>query len=242
MTFRMKLAERIIEVRPIYGVVREMCRNYIDLSGAEPEITVNITPEDIAREEAEAAKREQGPFSPSYLEFTAVHRKIVTALLPYNTFLMHGALLSSGGQGVMITAPSGTGKTTRAKLWTDTIPGSFVVNGDKPLLRVAEDTVFACGTPWCGKESWGRNTCVPLRAILILERSDTADSVERLSFAEAFPALLRQTFRPDGSGARRDTLRLLTSLSNRVRVYRFISRPTAEAVRLAWETVMRDTL
>lgn len=29
----------------------------------------------------------------------------------------------------------GVGKTTHTKLWLDNIPGSFVVNGDKPLIR-----------------------------------------------------------------------------------------------------------
>lgn len=78
-----------------------------------------------------------------------------------------------------------------------------VVNGDKPILRwrngeaveakgagapretpggEAAETAcdqpvgefIACGTPYCGKENWGQNTSVPLRAVCFIERCEPA--------------------------------------------------------------------
>lgn len=233
--FRMRVAGRTAEIRPMYGEIRELCRDYLAPSEGAADITAEITPEDIRREEAEADRRGQDFISPARLETSAVLRRIAAAMLRYDTFLMHGAVISTGGQGYMITAPSGRGKSTRARLWADHIPGSRIVNGDKPFLRVGEDGVTAFGTPWCGKEGWNFNTSVPLRAVFILERSENGDSVERLSFGEAFPALLRQTYRPDGADERRKTLALLQAMARSVNIFRFRSGPTPEAVKLAYQ-------
>ena len=233
--FRMRVARRTVEVKPMYGEARELCRDYLILPEGWADITAEIDPEDIRREEAEAARQGQGIISQARLETSAVLRRIAAAMLRYDTFLMHGAVISTAGQGYMITAPSGTGKSTRARLWVDHIPDSMIVNGDKPLLRVGEDGVTAFGTPWCGKEGWNVNTSVPLRAIFILERSENGNCVERLSFGEAFPAILRQTYWPDDADERRKTLDLLQAMASSVNIYRFRSEPTPEAVRLAYE-------
>jgi hypothetical protein len=206
-----------------------------------PDLTIHVTPGDIEKERITAQREErkngrEADFSSSYLETMTVYRQIAAAMLPFDTFLMHGVVISCQGQGYMIAAPSGVGKTTRAKLWVDHIPDSFVVNGDKPLLRVTDSGIYAYGTPWCGKEGWNVNTSVTLRAIFLLERSDGGNKVEEMSFGEAFPTLLRQTYRPADSQARRQTLSLLQAMAGKVKLYRFCSEPTAEAVRLAWET------
>lgn len=235
------LGDQIIEIQSLYQETHTLCQPYIVTHYAVPNMTIRITPEDIERER-EAAQREEringreATFFAAYLETTAVCRQIAVAMLSFDTFLMHGVVISCQGQGYMIAAPSGVGKTTRAKLWVEHIPDSFVVNGDKPLLRVKENGVRAFGTPWCGKEGWNANTSVPLRAIFLLERSDGGNKVEEMSFGEAFPALLRQTYRPVDSQARRQTLSLLQAMAGKVKLYRFCSEPTAEAVRLAWET------
>ena len=226
---------------------------------AESILKVEIIKEDLERELKETAKVQlaemklksnlpgaaqlvQQPdeievYSPEILETAAVYRKIATEFLIYDTFVMHGSVVATQGAGYMFTAHSGVGKTTRTKLWLDHIPGSKVINGDKPLLRVTENTVYAYGTPWCGKENWNTNTSVPLRAIFLLERvRDGEDnSITELQFSEAFPVLYRQTFRPDLPKARRKTLHLLLALSSKVKIYRLRCAPTPEAVLTAWE-------
>lgn len=242
MTFQIGLAGRTVAISPLYERVREICEDYIlrETARGEPDITVITTGEDIAREEEAAwlEDRRRGTvsrFSPEQLEITAVYRKIATAMPAYNTFVMHGSLVSTEGQGYLIAAPSGVGKTTRTKLWTENIPDSFTVNGDKPLLQVTDDGVTAFGTPWCGKERWNRNTSVPLRAVFLLERSEKGNAVFRISCAEAFPRLLQQSFRPSDPDARRRTLLLLQAMAGKVGIFQFRSEPTAEAVRMAWE-------
>lgn len=241
MKFLIRLAGRTVEIHSQYDNVESFCRDYICLEHVRPDITVTITDTDIDREGEKARQEDKkagvtAAHSPPHLEITAVYRKIATAMTAFDTFLMHGSVISTAGQGYMICAPSGIGKTTRTRLWAENIPDSVVVNGDKPLLRVAEGTVNAYGTPWCGKECMNTDLSVPLRAIFLLERSDTGNDIREMSFSEAFPMLLRQTFRPDDIETGKQTLRLLKAMEGKVKVYRFRSEPTVEAVRLAWKT------
>lgn len=84
------------------------------------------------------------------IENEIIQKKIADVMPSFNTFLMHGSVVSLNNQAYMFTAPSGTGKTTRTRLWVDEYPSSIVINGDKPLIKVTEEDIFACGTPWCG--------------------------------------------------------------------------------------------
>ena len=79
---------------------------------------------------------------------------------------------------------------------------------------------MACGSPWCGKEGWQTNTMVPLAAIVLMERAED-NEIHQITFKEAFPTLLRQTYRPADTESFMKTLRLLKSLDGRVRFYSF---------------------
>ncbi len=117
----------------------------------------------------------------------------------------------------------------------DCYPDSVVINGDKPFIKVTPEDIFACGTPWSGKEGWNTNEMVPLRAIYLLERSEN-NEIQEIDLGKAFPFLLQQTHWSVDPKAMQTTFRLLKAFDGRVKVYRFLSTPTAEAVRLAYET------
>ena len=243
--FQIALAGRIVEIRPMYSQIRALCRDYILPDRREADISISLGELDIEHEAEIARREEEGTgiqtfYSPAYLETVGAYRHIVEALASLDTLLVHGSVVSTDGQGIMFTAPSGTGKSTRTKLWLDTIDSSIVVNGDKPLLRVTESQVLAYGTPWCGKEGWNTNTSVPLKAIFLLERSESGNFIRELSFSEAFPKLIRHTYLTGNAIVRRKTLNLLRSMAGKVKVFQFKSEPTAEAIKMAWNAVRNE--
>ena len=66
----------------------------------------------------------------------------------------------------MFTAPSGTGKSTHARLWREAFGERVVmINDDKPLLLVRPEGVTVYGTPFRGKHGLGGDRSAPLRAI-----------------------------------------------------------------------------
>lgn len=246
IAFQIRIVDKIVRINSIYPSLRDYCQNYIvtDNTSVSPDLVISIDEEDIAEEISSSdvinscINKEIDTQYLSYLESVVAYRKIVEALLSYDVLLLHGSIVATDGAGYMFTAPSGVGKTMRTRLWLDLLPSSIVVNGDKPLIKIADDKAIACGTPWCGKEGMNTNAMVPLRAIFLLERADgdKESEIEEIGLDEAFPFLLQQAHRPEDPELLRRTLTLLKFLAGKVKLYRFRSAPTRESVRLAYET------
>ena len=245
LRFKIQLAGENIEIECHNRNILKQCRPYlIDSGSISTYISVNY--EDVL---GEGLYKNVNNIEFEYpnvavtsniaeLESLAICRKLVEHLIYKDTLLMHGAVVAKDGFSYMFTAPSGVGKTTRAKLWLHEFPDSIVVNGDKPLIKITENSVLACGSPWCGKEGFNTNTMIPLRAIFLLERVRDGEecSVEKISFGDAFPTLLQQTYHFKNPVKLKKSLLLLKELSNKIHFYRFKSTPTIDAIRLAFNT------
>ena len=216
-SFTISLAGQTIRIEPLYDAVGAMCRDYLTET-TEPDFTVIITPEDIEAERQYAEEtriRDRQPpvsHSSAYLETLAVYRKIANAMFKRRILLFHGSAVARNGEAYLFTAKSGIGKTTHTRLWLKQFPDAYVINGDKPLLRIGSEGVSVCGTPWMGKENYGCNEELPLKAICIIERAEQ-NSIERIGFGEALKTLLAQSYVP-GDGSIMDTLTLLGKVKN----------------------------
>ena len=106
------------------------------------------------------------------------------------TVLFHAAVVSHEGKGYMFLGPSGTGKSTHARLWLKYIGGTALVNDDNPVVRIGEDglaTVF--GSPWSGKTPCYRNVSYPLGAVVVLSQAPY-NQIHPLSGIMAYAALV----------------------------------------------------
>ena len=237
-----RLAGILIEIHSIHDEVYRLCKDYL-VESEEADFAVEISQADIEYERQksirEAILEHLQPviYPDPYLETLAVYRKIAVHMLDYDTFLMHGSAVAARGGAYLFTAPSGTGKTTHTKLWLENIPGSYVVNGDKPLIRVRDGYCEACGTPWSGKESMNANAIVPLRAVCLLERGEE-NSIEELPFLMVYTSLLQQIYRPGEEGAVIKTIELLRRLGESVRIYRLACNMEPEAAIMAAAEMM----
>lgn len=81
--------------------------------------------------------------------------------------LLHCAYIDAGGQGILFTAPSGTGKSTQAELWRK-FRDAEIINGDRAAIRFYEGEALAMGIPFCGSSTYCENRTLPLRAIVYL--------------------------------------------------------------------------
>lgn len=217
MNFKIKLCEKIIEIESLYDEVYRYCKDYI-LDSIECDLKIKITLDDILFEKKKTLNSYKDSFEDSSFETTAVYRKICDKLLGGDIFLMHGSAVSVDNEAYLFIAPSTTGKTTHTKLWLKNIKGSFVVNGDKPLIKVGEE-ILIYGTPWCGKEKMQTNTSVPLKAIVCLERAEE-NKLEEISFIDAFSRLLSQTYLSGEKTNLLKTVELLNKIAKKVKFYR----------------------
>lgn len=238
--FTLSLAGYPIHVEALFESTKRYCSAY--LCDGPALVSVCVAASDIDAEREKAAREDEieglqpRTFSDAYLETLALYRKIADALLMRDVLLFHGSVMACGGKAYLFTAPSGTGKTTHCRLWLSEIEGSYVLNGDKPLLRVESDRILACGTPWQGKEKLGRNEILPLSAVCILSR-DTKNHIEAVSFHDAMPALFSQSNRPRRPEAIRKTLELIDRLGRHTRLYSLGCNTEPEAAHVSFRGI-----
>ena len=243
--FQITLAGQPVGIRSLYDEVFLLCRDYLS-NAPDASFHVEIHPEDIDFERQKSlreASLERKPavlYPDPYLETLAVYRKIALGMLNYDTWLMHGSAVAVGEEAFLFTAASGTGKTTHTRLWLEQIPGAFVVNGDKPLLRIRDDFCEVCGTPWSGKEKMNQNVIVPLQAVCFLNRG-AENRIEEISFREAAPFLLQQSYRSNDNFAMQKTMTLVKSLGDHVRFYRLFCNMEPEAALVSWSGMRSQT-
>ena len=209
------------------------------LSNETPLFSVGVTEKDIAYERICAERDNAGEdgekliFPDRNLEVISILRSIASRLPEYDTVLFHGSAIAVDGRAYIFAAPSGTGKTTHTRLWLEQIPGSHILNGDKPFLKVQPDgSVLACGVPWRGKEDLGCSEILPLEAICLLERSQT-NRIMPLEPKDAISGLLRQTNMPEEPLGKIRTLQLLDQICRSVRLFHLGCNMEPEAARVS---------
>ena len=218
MHFSIKLADLTIFIHTISPRTYCCCLNYLSNDNT-PDFHIYIDEHDVQMEYDRNGFNTSRVYS-TYLETMAASRKIVEKALDFDIIMMHGAVISTNNGSFLFSAPSGTGKTTHIKKWISNIADSYVVNGDKPLIKICNKRVIAYGTPWCGKEQMGRNTKAIIKSIVFMERAEN-NLIEQISFAEALPLLLQQTYRPNDEEKMRKTLLLIQRINDNVSFWRF---------------------
>ena len=169
---KVKLADVAVQFNNRFEELEYLCTGY-ECEDA-PLMELSVSDEDIAMERS----MQPGDFSDGYLETVCIYRKLALEMLGQGVFIMHASVIELDGEGYAFLAPSGTGKTTQTRLWLEHFGRrARVINGDKPLIRLAEENgkprFIAYGTPWCGKEGMGCNASVPLKALFLLERAES---------------------------------------------------------------------
>ena len=247
MVFVILLAGVTIEIHSLHNTTKEIFDEYLLQSDycESPDIKIHINDKDIINEWKKTKRsnnKQYVVYGEKYYEQFAVHRLICNKVVDYDTVLMHGAVVAYQGLGYMFTAPSGVGKTTRANIWLKEYSGSYIVNGDKPLIHVYNDKIVAYGTPWCGKEHFGKNTSIPLHAIYIIERVDynEEETIKRLDTNHAFFFFFYQLYSSDDINIRKKSLSILKTITKRVKIYLLRSKPTDHAIRLAYSASQGD--
>lgn len=229
-TTYLELAGIPIEVRSQYhsDFLREFVTNKLPLLKVEP------GEEDLNR----IRKTLQGSYPPSFVENIALHALLASALLDHNILLMHGSALCMDGEAYIFAAPSGTGKSTHARLWRETFGDRvWMINDDKPLIRVEKEGAVVYGSPWRGKHKLGCNGSARLKAIVELTR-DSRNHIEALK--EPFPHLVQHVWRPDDRDKMKKVLELEKQLIGQAAFYRLGCNTEPEAALVAWQGMHAD--
>lgn len=237
--FYMKLAGMAIAVSANYPETKLYCKDF--LMETEPEnveMEVTVSEEDLKMEREFAEKAGLGNASDKYLELLVVHRHISDEMPRHRAVMFHGSAIAVDGEVYLFTAPSGTGKSTHTRLWRERFgERAFMVNDDKPFLRVREDGgIDVCGAPWNGKHRLGSNTILPLKGICILSQAKE-NKIERVPVGDGFQTLYTQTYRPMSDAQMlKETLNVISSMLE-LPLWHLECTISQEAVKLSYEAM-----
>lgn len=153
------------------------------------------------------------------------------------TLLLHASVIRKDGYGYLMTAPSGTGKSTHTYLWYKNIPGCDLMNDDNPVVRMVDGQPVIFGTPWSGKTPCYRNIQAPVGAIVRIQQRKW-NEIRRMGPVESLAQLL-----PAASSMKWDKriylgiCDTLSELIAKVGIYELGCLPDADAAKLCYETV-----
>lgn len=180
--------------------------------------------------------------SEAIMEFESLMLATGNELLLHRRALYHGAALLWKGLAWILTAPSGTGKTTQLRHWKVLLNSEAkVINGDKPLLVMKEDgAILACSSPWRGKEKHGiRGLCAPLGGIILLEQGDR-NVITRLAAADAVVPLFTEFIScPENEEQIRCQAKMLDQILRKLPVWKLVNLGDRESAVLTLLTLKR---
>lgn len=156
--------------------------------------------------------------------------------LKHDILTFHGALVECEGDGFIVSAPSGTGKTTHARLWRD-YKNALIINGDRATCKKENGVWEGYGLPWSGTSGEQIARKVPLKALVILEQG-TDNKVHRLtpqeSFGEMLPHIQCPTWDAELVGK---AMELADEFLQEIPVFHFSCRPDLDAVETLYNTL-----
>ena len=171
-------------------------------------------------------------------EYMATGSVFVRQLLRFDGFMLHSSAVVVDGKAYLFSATSGTGKSTHTTLWCREFAdrGAYILNDDKPVIRLMDDAVYAYGTPWSGKYDMSRNARVPLAGICILRRGEK-NSIRPCPPKEAIFPLLEQSARSANAATSAEHLETLDKLLKRVPVWYMECNMDPEAAHVAYRAM-----
>ena len=158
-------------------------------------------------------------------------------LLEYNGIMLHSSVVGYNGKAYLFTADSGVGKSTHTKLWLELLGDSaFILNDDKPALRILNGKWFAFGTPWSGKHDISENAGLPIAGIAVLSRAQE-NKIVPFNGRDAIKLIIKQTNRPKEKEDCEIFLGLLENLFTEIPVWKLECNTSLDAAKIAYETM-----
>lgn len=160
-------------------------------------------------------------------------------LLYYQAFILHSSFISWQNNGILFTAPSGTGKSTQADLWKK-YEDADIYNGDRTIIRKIDGKYYGFGSPYAGSSGIYRNESAPIKAIVVIEQGPD-NVIRRLHGREAFLPLFRETLMNTWNKEYMEKMTdLLMDAACQIPVYHLSCRPDQDAVNTVKNEILKE--
>ena len=232
-----KIAGINVEFNTLISDLSNVCKSYI-VSDVKPDIIVTVTQDEVEGEKSLAPFEED--VSLEICESICAHRGLCKQIWKFDALVLHCATFAVDGRAIAFAAKSGTGKTTHMRLWKRYLGDKMIaINGDKPIIRFFDGVPYAHGTPWRGKEGFGKNMAAPLTDICFIER-DTNNSVVPTTKEDALNRIFNQILLPNDPMGSVKTLQMVDDILNKCNLWIIKCNMEPEAAEVAYNQIIKN--
>ena len=234
ISFRIKIVNKVLQINAFNETTKRYCVDF--LTEEKPDYEIVLTEEDLKNESSNSNNGQV------YVneEISALYRRIADLLVEDNIIVFHSSAISVDGNGFLITARSGVGKSTHSRLLKELLGEDFeYINDDKPLIKVS-DNITIYSSPWNGKERRGNNISAPLKAVLFLSRSEEPNYKKIINKEEAYIKLLSQIYLPKEKSKREKALKLVDLILKNTDFYEINVNMNIESAKMTYERIIKD--
>ena len=230
----LSVADLIVEINPIYDLLKSRLGPYIYDGEREADIVIPITEQffiDRQKEHPELTLEE--------CEYLYTSSCFYTELIKFGGIMLHSSCVQYENYAYLFSANSGVGKSTHTHLWLEKFPTAEILNDDKPAIRKIGDKYYAFGTPWSGKFDESINTKTEIAGITFLSRGETNEII-RVAGEEAMFDFMNQTVRPNKKEYMVFFLEILDKILTEVPVFKMKCNISLEAVETSYNAMKRS--
>ena len=237
ISFNFKIAGSTLQVHAFNESTKRYCGAF--LTDEEPDYVITMAEEDLKNERTES---DNGQVYVNE-EISALYRKIADLLVEKDIVVFHSSAICVDGYAFLITARSGVGKSTHARLLSEYLGDDFkYINDDKPLLEIKDNNVEVFSNPWNGKERRGNNIHAPLKAIIFLNRG-LDNTYRKIDIKEEiYIKMLSQIYLPKEKSKREKALKIADKLLKNVNFYEINVNQDIDAAKMTYERIIRDEI
>lgn len=223
-----KIADLVVEMNT-FGRTEKQASSYLTDPDAVAAFTVKSDREDL--------QRNSPHLSSDDCEYLSTGNFFYRNLVFYDGILLHSSCVVVDGKAYLFTAPCGTGKSTHTRLWLKLFgERAYILNDDKPAIRLIDGKAFVFGTPWSGKNDCQRNERVELGGIAVIRRAEE-NSIRLLDSDSSIFELLSQTARSCRAKYLFRCMDTIGRITSQTKVYELSCNMDISAAILSYETM-----
>lgn len=180
--------------------------------------------------------------SDDYAEYRSMISITAKELLKYQCCLFHAVSFIFQDRAWLLTAPSGTGKTTQFKNWKRMYPKEIrMICGDIPVISMNDSQISIHPSSWNGKENYGNMISAPLGGVIFLEQGKQ-NTIEKMTVSDAILPFMNQFISlPDTEQQVQSLISILDCLLDHYPVCKMINDGSLDSTRMLREFIKRET-
>ena len=235
---------------PVYNIadlnVKMNCESKLCLERGEKYRVSDDTEPDIVidrdKERIERNVKEYPQMNANEWEYMIFGSGFYNRIINFDGMMLHASAVVVDGKAYLFSAHCGTGKSTHTSLWLKLFgEKAYIINDDKPAIRMIDGVPYVYGTPFSGKHDISRNTKARLAGICFISQAPE-NKISTMPTQEAIVKVLEQTIRRLSYDNMDKMLSVLDKILSSITVYSLECNMDISAAVLSYETMSGEKL